>query len=109
MAVFRELTLVWRGKEYFVTPTMRLMRSIEMGDISLADISLRTAQGKYPISHIAFVLYKLLNSAGAPVSEEDVYEELMNGDSDQIGKLIQLTLMAFTPGERESKNQDAPA
>jgi len=109
MAVFREIKIVWRGKEYFVTPSMRLMRSIEMGDISLTAIAVNTAKGVPQISHMAFVLHRMLSAAGAVATEDEVYEELMNGDQAEVGELIQLTLKAFTPEAREIKNQDVQA
>lgn len=107
MAVFRELTISWKGEEYKFTPSMRLMRSIEMGDISFTDIAVRTSQGRPPISHIAFVLAKMLQAAGAKVTDDEVYEELVTGDQDSITALISLVLTAFSPGENNAKNPAA--
>jgi hypothetical protein len=86
---------------------MKLMRSIEMGDISFTDIAVRTSQGRPPVSHIAFVLSKMLQSAGAKVTDEQVYEELVTGDQESITSLISLVLTSFSPTEDKSKNQDA--
>ncbi len=107
MAVFRELTISWKGTEFKFVPSMRLMRSIEMGDISFTDIAVRTSQGRPPISHIAFVLAKMLQAAGAKVTDEEVYEELVTGDQDSITGLISLVLTAFSPGEGNPKNPAA--
>jgi hypothetical protein len=107
MAIFRELTIKWKGEEYRFVPSMKLMRSIEMGDISFTDIAVRTSQGRPPVSHIAFVLSKMLQSAGAKVSDEQVYEELVTGDQESITSLISLVLTSFSPTEDKSKNQDA--
>jgi hypothetical protein len=107
MAVFRELTISWKGEEFKFTPSMRLMRSIEMGDISFTDIAVRTSQGRPPISHIAFVLAKMLQAAGAKVTDDEVYEELVTGDQDSITALISLVLTAFSPGENNAKNPAA--
>ncbi len=107
MAVFRELTISWKGEEYKFTPSMRLMRSIEMGDISFTDIAVRTSQGRPPISHIAFVLSKMLTAGGAKVTDEQVYEELVTGDQDSITGLISLVLTAFSPSEGNPKNPAA--
>lgn len=107
MAVFREMTIAWKGKEYSFTPSMRLMRAIEMGDISFTDIAVRTSQGRPPVSHIAFVLQKMLASAGAVATEDEVYEELVTGDQDNITALITAVLSAFSPSESKPKNQDA--
>jgi hypothetical protein len=107
MAIFRDVTITWRGKDYTVTPSMRLMRSIEMGDISLSDIAVRTSQGRPPISHLAFVLSKMLQSVGAEISEEEVYSEILRGDQSQVQNMIGVVLMAFSPAEDERGNQDA--
>jgi hypothetical protein len=107
MAIFRELTIKWKGEEYRFVPSMKLMRSIEMGEISFTDIAVRTSQGRPPISHISFVLAKMLQSAGAKVTDEQVYEELVTGDQESITFLISLVLTSFSPTEDKSKNQDA--
>lgn len=109
MAVFREMTIAWKGKDYKLVPSMRLMRSIEMGDISFTDIAIRTSRGRPPISHISFVLMKMLQAAGAVVTEEDVYEELASGETDKITALIGAVLTAFSPSENKAKNQEAPS
>jgi hypothetical protein len=107
MAVFRELTIKWRGEEYTFVPSMKLMRSIEMGDISFTDIAVRTSQGRPPISHIAFVLAKMLNAAGAKVTDDMVYSELINGTADEVANLISFVMMAFSPAETDEKKADA--
>jgi len=107
MAVFRELTITWKGEELTFTPSMRLMRSIEMGDISFTDIAIRTSQGRPPISHIAFVLAKMLQAAGVKVQDDEVYAELMSGDQNSTTALISVVLTAFSPSEGNAKNQDA--
>lgn len=107
MAVFRELTIKWKGTEYRFVPSMKLMRSIEMGDISFTDIAVRTSQGRPPVSHIAFVLSKMLTAAGCRVTDEDVYAELIGGSADDVANLISFVLMAFSPAETDGKNLDA--
>lgn len=107
MSVFRDVTITWRGKEYVVTPSMRLMRSIEMGDISLSDIAVRTSQGRPPVSHLAYVISKMLQSAGAAVTEEDVYAEILRGEQDQVQNMIGVVLMAFTPPAENEGKADA--
>ena len=107
MAVFRELTINWKGTDYKFVPSMKLMRSIEMGDISFTDIAVRTSQGRPPISHIAFVLSKMLQSAGCKVNDEQVYMELVGGSQDNVTALISVVLTAFSPSETNPKNSDA--
>jgi len=107
MGIFRDITISWRGKDYTVTPSMRLMRSIEMGDISLSDIAVRTSQGRPPVSHLAYVIAKMLQSAGANVSEDEVYSEILQGDQAQVQNMIGVVLIAFSPAENERGNQGA--
>jgi len=107
LSVFRELIINWRGQEYRFTPSMRLMRSIEMGEISLTDIAVRTSQGRPPLSHIAFVLARILQSAGAKVTDDDAYAELIRGKQEDVTAMIGVVLQAFAPGDGEPKNPDA--
>jgi hypothetical protein len=107
MAVFRELAITWKGVEYKFTPSMRLMRSIEMGDISFTDIAVRTSQGRPPISHIAFVLAKMLQAGGAKVTDEEVYAELVTGGPENVTALISIVLTSFSPSEGNAKNPAA--
>jgi hypothetical protein len=107
MAIFRELTIKWKGEEYKFVPSMRLMRSIEMGDISFTDIAIRTSRGRPPISHIAFVLAKMLQSGGATVTDDEVYAEMMSADQESVTALIGAVLTAFSPSEGNSKNPAA--
>jgi hypothetical protein len=85
------------------------MRTIEMGDISLTDIAVRTSQGRPPVSHIALVLSKMLQSVGANASEDAVFEELISGDADQVAAMVGVVMTAFTPQIDEGKNPDAQA
>lgn len=107
MPVFRELDITWKGETYKFVPSMKIMRSIEMADVSLADISVRTSQGRPPISHIAFVLAQMLASVGVKVTDEDVYAELISGDEQQVAALITTVLLSFAPADGNAKNPDA--
>lgn len=109
MAVFRDLIITWKGKDYRLSPSMKLMRAIEMGDVSLTDIAVRTSQGRPPISHIAFVLARMLQAAGASVTEDDAYEELVTGSQEDVTALISVVLQAFSPGDANAKNHAAQA
>lgn len=108
MGVFRDVVLNWHGTEYTVTPTLRLLRRIENNDVSLTDIAVRTARGQAPISHIAYVLSVLLKEAGAPhCSEEEVYQELIEGSQKSVVALVNATLEAFSPGDDSSPKRRA--
>lgn len=106
MAVFRELTITWKGKDYKFTPSMRLMRSIE-DEISIASLTTRAAEGDLPISHANFVITKMLQAAGVTVTEEDVWFEINAMGNDGMIAMIRTALSAFAPPETQGKNPDA--
>jgi len=108
-AVFRELIIEFGGQEYRVTPDLKLLRSIESAGISLAAMANGIATGAPQISHVAYVLFRLLQSAGAKVDEDDVYGELMRAGTDAARGLIMAVMQAFTPGLLDEKKPDAPA
>lgn len=110
MSIFREIVLEWEGKEHRVTPSMALLRSIEMGNISFMDIALRTSQGTPPFSHLATIIAKLLQSANVKVSEEEVYLKLMSGSEREISSLMTGAMVAFAPQiANDDKKGNKPA
>lgn len=109
MAVFRDMTITWRGTDYTVTPTLRLMRQIESGNISFTAMAARVSAGEPPISHVTAALTKLLQAAGATVTEDDVYDELWNGEPASVQHLVTSVLLAFSPGERDPKKPEPRA
>jgi tRNA A-37 threonylcarbamoyl transferase component Bud32 len=108
-AIFRDITITWRGAEYSVTPSMRMMRTIEMGDVSITDVVVRTHQGRPPVSHIAYILAKMLQSVGVKATEDDVYEEMITGDEKHVSELVAAVINGFSPQTAEAKNPDARA
>ena len=78
-AIFRTVTLQWDGKTYDVKPTMQLLNKIEH-QVSLAVLLNKYRDNAPQISHLAFVLGEFLRSAGAKVSDEEVYQELVTTD-----------------------------
>ena len=104
-AIFRKVILEYQGKEYTITPTMRLINDIEQ-DISLSRLAQRLATGDPPLSHVATVVACLLRGAGAKCTDEEVYQELMTGDVQAVRAMAGAVIEAVFP---ESKKADAPA
>jgi hypothetical protein len=109
-SIFEEVSITWgkdengEDKVWTVTPTYRMVQRIEQ-TVSIAGLSARIARGEPPISHMAEVLYVLLSSAGATVSPEDVYQELMTIDDESaLVELAQIVITAFMPqGKSDSQ------
>jgi hypothetical protein len=106
MAVFRELTIKWKGTDYTFVPSMKLMRSIE-DEVSIARLTARAGEGDIPISHANFVLTKILRACGAKFSEEEVWSELNAMGTEKMSDMIAIALSSFVPSMPNVKNQDA--
>jgi hypothetical protein len=74
-----ELRLTWDGREYSCRPTHRVIMMIEE-EVLLHQLARKIAQGAdaIPSSHLCWVVYCLLQKAGAPVTSEEVYDAAMD-------------------------------
>jgi predicted ATP-dependent serine protease len=107
-AVFQAVEITWGGEVYRVKPTMRILNEIEQLS-PLSKIARRILDGEPPKSHIAVAVAILLRSAGVQVSDEDVYAELVTGDSSFVADVGIALIRAAYPstgkpeGDQESK------
>ena len=107
MAVFRDVTIQWDGEEYVLTPSNRLLRRIEGEGISLPHMISRIGKGEPPISEVCYVMAEFLKSAGAKVSEDDIYGEVMTslagGDENGFANMAAAIVEAISPEEPGKK------
>lgn len=108
MTAFREVIIEFEGKEYTISPSMKMLRAIEGSGVSLAAMANNLAEGKPQISHVAYVLYHMLKSSGADVSEDSVYFAIMGASQDQSTAWLEAVVKAFAPGALDEKKPDAP-
>lgn len=101
-AVFRTVEMTWDGKSYEVKPTMALLNKIEQR-VSLASLMRGLATDAPALSHMAIVMGEFLRAAGARVSDEEVYRELVTGD---VGSLIAMRDAIFSAVFPEPKKKD---
>lgn len=102
MSIFRDITISWDGVDYVATPTMRLLRQIEGNGVSLTDVAHRASKGQPPVSHMAYIITALLVSAGAPVTEDAIYDRLINGKPAEALALAHVVLEAFAPSSGDA-------
>lgn len=108
VAVFRDITMTWDGVDYVITPSLRLLRRIESSDVSMADLAVRTSQGRPPIGQFSLVIGTMLRAGGADVTDDDVYSALLSSDTDMITEWITAVLTAFSPSDGvDQKKADA--
>ena len=109
MSVFREIKLSYKGKDYDLTPSNRLLRKIER-ELSLTDMIARIGEAKPPISEIAFVASEFLKAAGAgDVDEDEMHQALMadvmNG-GDVFQHMCEAIVLAISPPEDIAKKPE---
>jgi hypothetical protein len=111
MSVFRDVTITWRGKEYIVTPSIRMLRTIEMMGISLFSVATSISSGAPAFASLSSIAGVMLRSAGADVSDDDVYAEmqksLTSGNAQSIVEMMGVILVAFNPVEEDTGKADA--
>lgn len=117
-AVFREIVVDWDGASYRIVPTLRLVRSIE-SEISILPLLTRTGSGDVPISHVAYVVWRLLEAAEGSddIPDEDTIFSRLIGDPELMRDAIAVVSVALgaDPGAQPkdtgapAKNPEAPA
>ena len=112
-AIFEEVTITWgtdddgEPVEYTVTPTYRMIQQIEQR-VSIAGMSSRIINGDPPVSHMAEVIAILLRNAGAKVSPDDVYAELMTSDDPEaMTRMAEIIITAFVPQKKSGSQGSA--
>lgn len=84
-----------------VSPSMKVLRRVETHGISIPAMFQNLAEGKPQVTHVATLIHALLTDAGAAVTEDDIYSELMSGDPDEVQALTQSILMLVVPEARK--------
>lgn len=81
----RELLLKWEGTEYRCRVTHDLIMQIE-NKVVLQELAQRLTNGaeslNFPMSHISWLFYCVLRSAGAPVTTEGVWTTVRDNSTD---------------------------
>jgi hypothetical protein len=111
MTVFRDVTITWRGNEYSVTPSLKMLRTIEMMGISIFGVASSVQSGTPAFASIASIAGVLLRAAGANVSDDEVFAEmqksLRNENAQSVVEMMGSILMAFNPVEQDGGKADA--
>jgi len=98
-AIFQDVVLGWGGREYRITPTMRLLNTVEQR-VSLSALAHSLAIGQPRLTHLATAVALFLQAAGVDVSEEAVYQEIMHGGQEQIQAIASAIVVAAFPAQK---------
>lgn len=111
MTVFRDVTITWRGKDYVVSPSLRMLRTIEMMGISIFGVASSIQSGTPAFASIATIAGIMLRSAGANVSDDEIFADMQNAlKSEQAQSVVEMmgaVLTAFNPVEDNAGKADA--
>jgi len=99
-AVFNEVQIGWKGQVYQIKPTMALLNRVEQS-VSLTDLARSLTEGAPKLSHVATAVTVFLQNAGAVVTAEEVYQELIHGDKSSIVGMAQAIVIAAFPAPKQ--------
>ena len=125
--VSRESVIEYGGERYTFTPSNRMLRRIDAGlapqthmsvlaqlmDAHKASQTDAAAGARVPFTALAYIISEMLAEAGANVSEDDVYADIMEDMTDNGGAglpgLIEAVVQTVSPSDSMAKNPPAPA
>ena len=104
--VFRECEIVWKGETYKFTPSMSVIRSIELKGISLMGVIQSVGAGKPQASLMAVIIGDVLRAAGAKVTDEEIYLVLNTNAKDAM--IVYMSVVeALSPSDPSEKKPEA--
>lgn len=107
MAVFREVTLQWRGEDYTMTPSVALLRRIKSQGVNNLRLAHECLSGGVDPSELAVAHHIFLKAAGAEVSENDSYEFLTEGNMADIVAFQEAYVQSVIPSVDLGKKPEA--
>lgn len=111
MTVFRDVTITWRGKDYIVTPSLRMLRTIEMMGISIFGVASSVQSGTPAFASMASIAGVMLRSAGVDASDDEIFAEMQRSlrseNAKPVVEMMGAILMAFNPVEEDAGKADA--
>lgn len=107
-----ELRLTWEGREYSCRPDMRALVMIEER-VLLHQLARKVLSGadQIPMTHLVWVVYCLLYTAGARCTADDVYEAVSTERlSAETMMLVAQWIVeeVYGPGPRKREEDEEP-
>jgi hypothetical protein len=116
MAVFREITIPFAGKDYAVTPSNKVLRRIEMKarrddpQFNLVAVFYRATSMAGGFYDLSFVLSELINSAGGNATEDDALAEFMGfNDPKELSAYVALICSCVMPEPSDKAKKETGA
>ena len=88
MAINKRISLVWKDKPYDVLMTMRLIERIEE-HINLSRMVSDCSTGNLKVSHASRLIAIILESGGAKVTTEEIWEDIFCGGDFSATEMVE--------------------
>jgi hypothetical protein len=114
MSVFRDISITYDGRDYTVTPSVRLLRMIESKarrddpQFNLAMAVYRMTLGDVSHGEISFILAEMVNSAGAKTTADHAWAWLQTLDTEALSALVGDMATCFLTPDTKGKKPQAP-
>lgn len=95
MAIFEEVKLKWRDREYTIPPgqVLRCIAAVEATGLVLGQLVVDANSARVPLATLSQALGAALRFAGAQVSDDEIYDSLF---SDPAGLRMQAMIAVVT-------------
>ncbi len=107
--IYKEIVLAWKGKDYTVQPSFRMVQLIESSGISILGIVTGFQSGQPLASQMGAIIAHMLRSGGLKgVTADEVYAYIAKSTPEEYRAITTAITMAFLPDEPESGNLEGP-
>lgn len=113
MSVFRDIVIPYRGRDYVVTPSVRLLRLIEgkgrRGDptFNLAMTVFRIARGDVSYGDTSFILAELINASGGSTTDDEAWAYMQTLEMVPLQELMAALVECFIDPKAPEKKPEA--
>jgi hypothetical protein len=108
-AITEILVLDWKGQKLEIKAPMEVVNRIENHDINLAIVAKEAAAGNAKLSHLATIMFLLLQAAGDDSTWRDIHAAMYGGgplaDEDVIKKSFQMLDLIYPQNSGGTKSK----
>ena len=114
MSIFRDIPISYNGRDYTVTPSVRLLRMIEAKgrrddpQFNLSMAVYRMTIGDVSHGQIAFILAEMINGAGGKTDADEAWAFLQSLGVSDLQALVASLAECFLAPETKGKKPEAP-
>lgn len=113
--VFRDVTIEYKGQEYTVTPSNKLLRRIdaELAPQSLFGVLGGLSGNNVPLPALALIIQQLLNAGGGKFTEDEILSDLLtdvqHNQGEGIRPLVEAVAACLAVEGVNPKNSASPS